>query len=246
MWKEAKNSMKKRQLVSAKLEAHAEKMAIEAFEDKSLPIVALVDKVERYAVKVEIVPAAKVNECIKDVFQGKFLKGLGDAVTSAVNELLGNTSAGEEERAETHIVFANNSLLRIDYYMYKYEFGSKGLREKFRNALCYVVQVGVLDNKKVDPQIALYELGKSIGQEKIEEASKTLEEDAKLLEQLYSVINRLRKASLSDQVATRPSTIKDVKQINASRSQPPKVSKPVTSTILPLQQLVSTGSAIKK
>ena len=183
-------------LAAAKLEAKAIKLATDAFEDKCLPIVAVVDKVERYAVKAESAPASKVEECIGDIFQGHFLEGLKKAVCTGVSELLGNTSAGEQERSETHVVFANNTLLRVDYYCYKYEFGSHGLRDKFRNAFSYVVQVGVLDNIRVDPQIALYELGKSIGSsEEIRKSSEKLEEDANLLEYLYHVIHRLRNAA---------------------------------------------------
>ena len=47
-------------------------------------------------------------------------------VKAALNELLGNASAGEKERRECHVVYANNSILRVDYHLYKYDFSSKG------------------------------------------------------------------------------------------------------------------------
>ncbi|XP_031557024.1 uncharacterized protein LOC116293699 [Actinia tenebrosa] len=205
-------------LAAAKLEAKAIKLAKDAFEDECLPIVAVVDKVERYAVKAESAPAKKVQECIGDIFQGHFLEGLKKSVCTAMDELLGNTSAGEQEIFETHVVFANNTLLRVDYYCYKYEFGSHGLRDKFRNAFSYVVQIGVLDNLRVDPQVALYELGKSIGSgDEIRKASETLEEDANLLEHLYHVINRLRKAASGGEIG--PTRAADVQHGSSSSSE---------------------------
>ena len=183
--------------VSAKLEAKATKLETEAFEDKSLPIVAKVKKVETYLVKVETAPSADIKKSMEDIFQGEFLDGFQHLVTAAVNELLGNTLAGEKEFSSFQVVFANNSLLRIDFYMYKYDFSSEGLREKIQNAFCYVVQVGVLDLKKVDPQVVLYELDKSIGTGNIPDAIAKIKEEVKYMEELYNVIDHFGKANIT-------------------------------------------------
>ena len=102
----------------------------------------------------------KKKPTLGHLFKGEFLDGLKDVVKAAVNELLGNTAAGERG---FHVVFAQNGLCRIDYHMYKYVFSSKGLQEKVENALCFVVQMSVLDINKVDPQVVLYELDKTVG-----------------------------------------------------------------------------------
>ena len=183
--------------VSAKLEAKATKLETEAFEDKSLPIVAKVKKVETYLVKVETAPSADIKKSMEDIFQGEFLEGFQHLVTAAVNELLGNTLAGEKEFSSFQVVFANNSLLRIDFYIYKYDFSSEGLREKIQNAFCYVVQVGVLDLKKVDPQVVLYELDKSIGSGNIPDAIAKIKEEVKYMEELYNVIDHFGKANIT-------------------------------------------------
>lgn len=185
--------------VAAKLEAEADQMESRAFEDKSLPIVAVVNKVESYIVKVQNAPAEEIKKAISDIFQGEFLDGLEHIISAALNELLGNVMAGEKEFKSFHVVFANNSLLRVDYYMYKYDFSSKGLRDKVQNALCYVAQVAVLDLKKVDPQVVLYELDKTIGQGNMQKAVERLQEDAKYIEELYKVLSDLRVASAKPQ-----------------------------------------------
>ena len=193
-------------LVSAKLEAQAVKLEAEAFEDKSLPIVATVKKVETYLVKVETAPSEDIKKSMEDIFQGEFLDGFQHLVTAAVNELLGNTLAGEKEFSSFQVVFANNSLLRIDFYIYKYDFSSEGLREKIQNAFCYVVQVGVLDLKKVDPQVVLYELDKSIGTVNIPDAIAKIKEEVKFMEELYKVIDHLGEATIMTHLKQLPAS----------------------------------------
>ena len=82
----------------------------------------MVDKVEKYLVKVESAP---FEEAIDEVFEGDFLGGLKSVVSAAINKLLENTSAGEQERCFPTTVFS---------VLYKYEFSSEGPRNKFRNA----------------------------------------------------------------------------------------------------------------
>ena len=138
-----------------------------------------------------------LQKTLGDLFGGEFLGGLHNLVSAALNELLGNTAAGEKEMKAFHVVYANNNILRVDYHMYKYDFSSKGLRDKMQNALCYVVQTSVLDLKKIDPQVVLYELDKSIGADNIKAATDKLHEEAKYMEELYKVINHLRVASMT-------------------------------------------------
>ena len=181
-------------LVSTKLQAYAMDMEAKAFEDKSLPICAVVDKTEKYTVKVQKVPSQKIQDTLKELFEGKFLEGLESLVTAALNELLGNAAAGEKEKRGFHVVFAHNGLCRVDYHMYKYDFSSKGLRDKVQNALCFVVQTSVLDLNKVDPQVVLYELDKTVGRTNIQDAIQELNEDGKYMENLYDLLRRLRGA----------------------------------------------------
>ena len=185
-------------LVSAKLEAYATEMEARAFEDKSLPILAVVDKTEEYTVKASKGTSDKVAGVVDSLFEGAFMDGLKKVVSTALDELLGNASAGEKEKRDFHVIYANNSLLRVDYHMYKYDFSSDGLRHKAENALCYVIQVAVLDLKKIDPQVVLYELDRAVGEDNIEAATQKLDEEAGYMEDLYKVLSRLRKASVSE------------------------------------------------
>lgn len=181
-------------LVSTKLQACATEMEAKASEDKSLPICAVVDKTEMYTVKVKKDPSKEVQATLGHLFKGEYLDGLKDIVKVALNELLGNAAAGEKEKRGFHVVFAQNGLCRVDYHMYKYDFSSKGLREKVENALCFVVQISVLDINKVDPQVVLYELDKTVGKRDIQHAIEVLNEDGKYMEELYDLLRRHRNA----------------------------------------------------
>lgn len=107
-----------------------------AVEDKSLPIVAVVDKSMKYSIKVSSATSEEVGKAIGEVLKGDFLSGVTDLITVGLNAMLGNESVGETEKQDFRVVFANNSLLPIDCMFYKYEFSSKGLIDKAQNIFC--------------------------------------------------------------------------------------------------------------
>ena len=59
-----------------KITAASNKMGDEAAEDKSLPIVYVVDKSEKYQIKVESTPDKDIKNAIGEVMSGDFLGGL--------------------------------------------------------------------------------------------------------------------------------------------------------------------------
>ena len=169
-----------------------------AVEDKSLPIVAVVDKSMKYSIKVSSATSEEVGKAISEVLKGDFLSGVTDLITVGLNAMLGNESVGETEKQDFHVVFANNSLLRIDCMFYKYEFSSKGLIDKAQNIFCYYLQVGVLDLEKVDPQILLYELTKAVGESSLPGAFRHLKELNAFAKGLYSAINEMGRAAVGE------------------------------------------------
>lgn len=171
-------------------------MENEAIEDKSLPIVAVVDKSMKYSIKVSSATSDEVAKAIDEVLKGDFLDGLKTIVKVGLDAMLGNVAAGETEKQDFHVVFANNSLLRIDYMCYKYEFSSKGIVQQVKNVFCYYLQIGVLDLEKVNPQILLYELTKAIGELRLPDAAKRLENLATFAKDLYKVLHDLDKSAV--------------------------------------------------
>ena len=180
-------------MISAKLEAEREKISKKAFNDTKLPILSLVSTTQDYRLAVTAAPKDRVGEILDSVIGGGYIKGLKGILSLALDQLLGNVSVGESEKKESHVAFANNSLLRIDCYMYKYQFQSDGLISSSKNIFGYYIQVGVLDLIKVNPQIVLYELTSSVGDAKqLEEAAKKLTTMASFTNKLYRVITALQ------------------------------------------------------
>ena len=187
-------------MMTDKITAISSKLQNEAIEDKSLPIVSVVDRSQKYKVSVTSVPNQEISNGIGELLSGNFLSGLKSLISVALNEFLGNASAGETEKIDFHVIYANNSLLRLDYMLYKYEFTSTGLKSNYKNAFCCYMQIGVLDLEKVNSQILLYELTRAIGEENLPEAAQHLEGLAKFAKELYSTIHQLKTAAITDPV----------------------------------------------
>ena len=51
------------------------------------------------------------------------------------------------------MLWTNKSLLRVDFYCWRYNFSSKGVITDVENVFAYVVVKRVIDWNKVDPQV---------------------------------------------------------------------------------------------
>ena len=91
-----------------KITAASNKMGDEAAEDKSLPVVSVVDKSEKYQIKVTSVLDKGIEKAIGEVMSGDFLGRLKNLINVAVKEVLGNTSAGETEKTDSRVIYPKN------------------------------------------------------------------------------------------------------------------------------------------
>ena len=114
-------------------------------------------------------------------------------MSAAVNDLLKDATATEQQRSGSHLVFANSSFLRVNYYLYKYQFSSKDLKAMFKNAVCYMLQVGVLDIKNTDSNLLKNELNSTIGTNTVSlKLSKKLLHSVSSMSFLYKRITHLQ------------------------------------------------------
>ena len=90
-----------------KITAASNKMGDEGAEDKSLPVVSVVYKSEKYQIKVASVPDKGIENAIGEVMSGDFLGGLKNLINVALNDVLGNTSAGETEKTDSRVIYPN-------------------------------------------------------------------------------------------------------------------------------------------
>lgn len=175
-----------------KIAATLAKIESLASGDDRLPIVAVVSQTEKNKVNVSSkAPTGAVDGAVKGVLSGKFLEGLTTMIKGALNTVLGSSFGGEMEKKDFHVVFANNSLVRVDYLIYKYEFSSKGIKKTAKNAFCYYLQVGVLDLEKVSPQVLRYEISRAIEENQIAEVEERLKKMGQFAKDLYTMVPQL-------------------------------------------------------
>lgn len=184
------------QTLANKVEKKATEMTAATSKDESFPVAVVVDKLEKHLIAVKNASVEETERCISEMFRTQFLGGFVNLVTADINELLGNSSAVEKETMATHVVFANNSFLRVDYYLCKYTLSSNGFKDKFKNAVCYVVQVGVLDLEKADLDLVKQELDKTVTnvnlQDQDTEQTQNLPQEVACMADFYRAITRLQ------------------------------------------------------
>ena len=88
-----------------KIASWAAKTQNDAIEDKTLPIVAVIDKSEKYKVHVWTAPSKDVLDGVNDLLSWDFLGGLKSLISVALNGFLGNSSAGETEKNDSYVIF---------------------------------------------------------------------------------------------------------------------------------------------
>lgn len=216
------------EMASAIMNGEGASLEARAYQDKSLPILAIVDRLKASSMDAKAGPADlgnKVGDVVGQLFSGHILDALKTTITSGLNLFLGNASEGRSDSTEFHIVYNNNAFLRIDIYFYKYNFESEALKKVSSNLFCYVAQVGIVDHVKMNPQIALYELSKSLPAESIEETRKNMKLEAAFAQDLYSTVKSLASYSLTSPKALISSKETDGDQEDQKKvkeTEPPK------------------------
>ena len=94
-----------------------------------------------------------VEGMIKDFFGGQFMSGIEKLILAGVNTILGNESMGEHEEYSMFIVWSNNALLRLDTYIYKWNFQSKAVITDVEGVTGVITMMRVINLTKTDPQV---------------------------------------------------------------------------------------------
>jgi len=181
------------QVLIENCKAQAKKMKELALKDQRFPILAVVEQTEKFFVQAENVASEEIERHVSGVIHSEFIGGFLNIMSAVVNELLEDTSATEQERSGSHVVFANSSFLRVNYYLYKYEFSCKDLKAMFKNAVCCVMQVGLLDIENTASSLLINELNSTIGTNAVSlKLSKRILQRASFMSFLYKRITHLQ------------------------------------------------------
>lgn len=77
-----------------------------------------------------------------------------------MQSILGNGAIGQCEQQDFELLWIYHSLVRVDFYCWRYNFSAKGLIGEVENVFAYIVIKRVLDWKLVDPPVITYCISK--------------------------------------------------------------------------------------
>ena len=134
----------------------------------------------------------ELEAAIDDMFGGGFFKGIERLAKTALKSILGNGSIGQSEQQDFIILWAYNSLMRVDFYCWRYNFSAGGAIAERQNVFAYAVVKRVLDWNKVDPQVVAYSLSNAENL-KGEELMKEIDQAVCVLKKIKSASDELTK-----------------------------------------------------
>lgn len=153
---------------------------IGALNDECLPIVCAVDKFYDFLYVKDVTDASGIQTIMNKHLRGKYKAKFVDLIKSVVKNVLKKKSA----ESYMHVVYANMSFLRIDYYIYFTD-----------DVLFYFVQVGVLDMGRVRLPVLIYELTRATRPTHLKELVVKAKETAQYSRILHPTLNYLADAA---------------------------------------------------
>lgn len=163
--------------VLRKLEEQTSKLYLTALKDECLPIVCAVDKKQAIMLKIDAVSENQVRHSLNELLRGNYLEELVVLLTEKLNNVLKRQKSaiiGDKERLFKYVVFANKSILRLDFFVYYRSLLPNESLKDYNNILAYFKQVGLLDILKARPQVLIYELTRATEEDEINDACKKL------------------------------------------------------------------------
>lgn len=117
---------------------------------------------------------------VNQFFSGEIVDGIESVLSIALDTFLGNTQAGESEESYYFLVWADNALLRVDWYCYRYNMSNKDIIQDVQSLVAYALVKRVLDWQKLDPQVVSYAITRYCDED-TEKAKREVEQAAYLI-----------------------------------------------------------------
>lgn len=187
--------------VLRKLEEQTSKLYLTALKDECLPIVCAVDKKQAIVLKIDAVSENQVRHSLNELLRGNYLEELVVLLTQKLNNVLKRQKSaiiGDKELKERlfkYVVFANKSILRLDFFVYYRSLLPNESLKDYNNILAYFIQVGLLDILKARPQVLIYELTRATEEDKINDACKKLKARENCTRKLGFILQYMGKIS---------------------------------------------------
>ena len=99
---------------------------------------------------------------IKEFFGGQIMGGVEKLLLGGVETILGNATMGEHEDTSMYIVWSNNALLRLDLYLYRWNFSSKEVIQDVEGVTGVLAMTRVINLTKTDPQVLTWAISTQV------------------------------------------------------------------------------------
>lgn len=138
---------------------------------------------EQYRVNVKEDADEAINDIVDTFFSGGkegVTNGFKKLIKMGIQDLLGNTSGGEQLEQQFFIIPYGGSILRVDVKFWRYNFDVKNIITNVENAFCFVFCESVVDHTKVSKDVLL-----KLATDVVGEDIKAISEYMKELEDLW-------------------------------------------------------------
>ena len=85
------------------------------------------------------------------------------------------------------VVWDNNALLRVDYYLWRYNFSTKKIVEHIDSIFAYVVIKRVVDVAAVSPEVISYAISHAFSESDAKEMLREIEDVTKIVEKIKTM-----------------------------------------------------------
>lgn len=100
----------------------------------------------------------------KDDDKNKALKGgFQKLIKATIDDILGNATMGEQETSTWSVCVEHNAIVRVDAFIWRYNFSAKGIISEAENAMCYAFCKGVVDHTKLTEDEFTYLISEHTG-----------------------------------------------------------------------------------
>lgn len=92
---------------------------------------------------------SQLEEAIDDLFGRNLFAGTKNIIKLSAQTILGNGAIGECEQKDFELLWIFHSLVRVDFYYWRYNFSANGAIGEVENVFAYVVVKRVFDWRKI-------------------------------------------------------------------------------------------------
>ena len=108
---------------------------------------------------------ATLNNSLKDVFSEHGQQTIKDHIKAAVDSFFSKDSVGEAKERNVIMLWDKNILLRIDYFLWRYNFSNRKIFEHVDAVFGYTVVKRVVDPATVSPEILSHAIPQAVSGE---------------------------------------------------------------------------------